>query len=243
MKVEIIPMHLQNAVGQQRALNGFSRQELSLCLDVLARIIHSNPSIEILRPGEHELSLEEIRAFREAEYKATVPYLVTLSQQEIEENLAIDERSLHFIAMHEGHIAGTLRVTSPPYEFSHLSPEMADLASQFKGYMETSRLVVGSKMRGPFVGEKLMFGAVRWLCVNTDAQGFLFVCKDRRRHYFENYGFHAVRENPFRISERANRLYYLMTMTYPEMIDRFFSAIYLNLGELEKRYRWTHNVD
>ena len=97
--------------------------------------------------------------------------------------------------MHEGHIAGTLRFTSPPYEFSHLSPEMADLASQFKGYLETGRLVVGSKSRGPFVGEKLMFGAVRWLCANTDAQGFLFICKDRRRHYFENYGFHAVREN------------------------------------------------
>jgi len=243
MKLEILPMHLQDASGKQRSLEDFSRAELSLCLDVLARIIHSREGVEILRPDEHKFRLEEIRAFRDSQYRSSAPYLASPFQQEIETKLDLDGRSLHFMAIQQGEVIGALRVTDPPFEISALSPELAEASARLTGYKEISRLVVDAKRGSAFVGEKLLFGAARWLCAKTDARGFIMICRERRLRYFSYYGLAPVRETPFRIPERENGLYYLMTTTFSTLIDRIFSAIYWNPEEIEKRYRWTHKKD
>lgn len=240
MRVQIIPMHLQDAVGRQRPLTDLSRQELSLCLDVLARIVHSNESVEILRPDEHQISMEKIRAFRQAQYRCIAPYLLSPFQEEIEEGLRLDQRSLHFVAVHGERIVGALRATDPPFELSALSPELHELTSQFRGYKEISRLVVDPEWSGAFVGEKLLLGTGRWLLAKTDVQGFVLICRENRRRYFEHYGLRPVTEGPYRIPERSNRLYYVMAITLPGFLDRIFSAIYQQPTEIEKRYRWTH---
>ena len=239
MKLEILPMHLQDATGGQRPLEDFSRQELSLCLDVLARIIHSREGVEILRPDEHTLGVEKIRAFRDSQYRAIAPYLASPFQQEIETKLDLDARSLHFIAVQQGEMIGTLRITDQPFEISALSPELTERSAQLTGYKEISRLVIDPKRGSAFVGEKLLFGAVRWLCAKTDARGFIMICRERRLRYFSYYGLTPVQETPFRIPERENGLYYLMSTTFPILIDRIFSTIYWNPEEIEKRYRWT----
>jgi hypothetical protein len=238
VKLEIVPLHLQDATGRQRPLAELSRAELSLCLDVLARIIHSNETVDILRPDEPGFGLAEIRAFREKLYATSAPYLLAPFQEAIEQRLQLDERSFHFVATHEGQIVGTLRVTAPPFELSALSPEMAEAAAERPGHLEMGRLVVDPAFRRAYVGEKLIFGAARWLCARTDVAGVVQICREERRSYFELYGLSPVRETPFRLSERGDGVYYLMATTLPVVLDRIFSAIYWAPDQLEKRQQW-----
>jgi hypothetical protein len=98
--------------------------------------------------------------------------------------------------------------------------------------------VVEPTFRHAYVGEKLIFGAARWLCAKTDVPGIVQICREERRSYFELYGLSPVRETPFRLAERGNGLYYLMATTLPVVLDRIFSAIYWAPGQLEKRQQW-----
>jgi predicted GNAT family N-acyltransferase len=240
MKLQIIPHHLQDALGHQRPLADMSRSELSLCLDVLARIIHSNPEVEILRPEEHQFSLSEIQAFRHQQYERISPYLLTPEQEEIEAQLQLDERSYHFVAVRDEEIVGTVRVTQRPFEFSTLTPELSEMSDKFgPEYWEMGRLVIDSSVNGAFSGEKLLFGAARWLCMKTDVHGFLLICKQKRKRYFEYYGLEPIADKLFEIPQRNLGRYYLMMGTFPRLIDSIFSTLYWNPDEMNKRLRWT----
>jgi hypothetical protein len=259
MKVQIIPGHLQNALGQQRPIADLSRAEQALCLDILARIIHSNDQVDILRPDEHPFTLADINAFRAAQYQTLSPYLLDSHQQAIETRCQLDERSQQFVAVtttdaltispdtsSKPDIIGCARVTPAPFELSQLTPELAEAASHYPDYWELSRLVVDAQYSSGFVGEKLFMGAARWLCLTTDIPGFLLICKTRRKRYFEYYGLKAHpgadgQPQSFVIPCRNSQTYYLMTGTFPAFIDCIFSTLYQKPDEMEKRHRWTEH--
>jgi hypothetical protein len=210
--------------------------------------------VDILRPDEHSFTLDQINAFRAAQYHTLSPYLLEPEQLAIDARCQLDERSQQFVAVHypdpafpdEPAIIGCSRVTPAPFELSQLTPELAEAASHYPGYWELSRLVVDAQYSSGFVGEKLFMGAARWLCLTTDIPGFLLICKTRRKRYFEYYGLKAHagadgQPQSFVIPCRKSQTYYLMTGTFPAFIDCIFSTLYQKPDEMEKRHRWTEH--
>jgi len=161
--------------------------------------------------------VERIKQFRETQYRERVSYLLTPEQLELEQRLALDERSAHFGAIRGTQVVGCVRITPAPFEFQTLSSSLSEMSPQFQGYAEFSRLVVAPEERAAYVTTRLLVASCVW-AMTEGYSGILGLCRRASRTVFERYGLTAASEAQHLIPIRGTQQYTLMVGNWPQLI-------------------------
>jgi N-acyl-L-homoserine lactone synthetase len=165
----------------------------------------------------HPFDLERITEFRDRRYPSRLGYLLCQEQREVEDALRLAQRSAHFCAERDGRIVGTLRITPFPFELEALSSTLAELAPQFAGHAEISRLLVDDGERGSHATMGLLVVSCAW-ALHRRFDGVVGLCRKGTRIVFERYGLRAVSAASHHVDWRGDQPYTLMVGAWPNLI-------------------------
>ena len=151
--------------------------------------------------------LDEIYSFRNNCYRAGHGYLVPDSSTAKISEKSFDLNSFHArVFDKQGNLVGVTRMLPYPFEMSALElPENLRL-SQFKNYLEVSRLVCSK--RGSGIGRRLILSAGLWSIRETTFDGFLAVCRKGNLGLFNKFGLSVVAN--FELMNRPGSQYCLI---------------------------------
>ena len=150
--------------------------------------------------------------FQNSVYGDKFSYLRGERQIAIENDLSLDDRSFHFWAENsDGEIVGSLRLIPPPYEFSALTPDLAEVSKKYQNIFEISRYLTKEKHHR--VAQLILFHAGSWIIRETPAIGMVALSKEKLKDHYKMYGIKDEEiEGPFSIDWRLeNEKYYLVT--------------------------------
>jgi hypothetical protein len=155
--------------------------------------IEKYPKLKALGPFTTSSSeFARVLEFRREWNQLGAPYLNEPNQLKIEEELQIDERSLHFALEYEGQIIACVRATPRPFELSKLSYKLDKAGDLFQNYYEFSRLCTNTKVgRRALYASLLVIKAAAFIFSNRLAEGILGICRADRMAYMKHLGLQS----------------------------------------------------
>jgi hypothetical protein len=168
--------------------------------------------------------IKSIQDFRREQYEARSPWMLVPAILDLEERLNIDERSFHFLAADGDTILSCLRLSSEPFEFSELNPELRRATRIFENFFEVSRFLT-RKNSSTGTARALLYKAAHWVLTESDKDGLFGICRPVGRKYFQRYGTKVFDGRAFDIPHRPNVGYSLMWINGTMMYDHFVRSL------------------
>lgn len=198
----------------------FSNLFFSIILKGLESRTRIKSQVEIRGPVSYnskEFTL--IKEFRTRQIAQSVAsYLEDHEQLEIEKDLQIDERSLHFYLTNQEQITACLRLTPRPFELSSVRAWTSDQEKVFDGYYEFSRLCTSasSPMQVRSIARLLLHSAY-YVLTKKNAKGFIGLCRPERKSFLQKMGL-KVCVNSFWIPQRQGYYFWLAASRFELLI-------------------------